>query len=88
MIVRNEKSMMELVRLPILRLLLLKREILFKGFVQLGGKPCKSFKCSEFSSYHKISRLNNRGLKVSNLTNFIMLFPLSGNHFVPPSIFL
>ena len=49
MVSRNEKSMMKLVRMPILRLLLLKREMLImkvwkfenvKGFVWLGGKPC------------------------------------------------
>ena len=33
-------------------------------------------KFSNFQTiYHKISRLSNRGLKIGNLTNFIILFP-------------
>ena len=66
MVGRNKKSMIKLIRLPILRLLLLKREILsrFKSLKiskdlygwmpKLATKPYKSFKLFEFSNYHKI----------------------------------
>ena len=40
----------------------------------VATQPYKSFKFLEFSNYHKISRLSNSGLKIGNLTNFIMLF--------------
>ena len=87
MVTKNEKSMMKLVRLPILRLLLLKREISrgleslnilrdsYGWVASLATQPYKPFKFFEFSNYHKISRLRNRGLKIGNLANFIMLFP-------------
>ena len=32
------------------------------------------FKSFELLKFHKISRLSNSGLKIGNLTNFIMLF--------------
>ena len=84
MVVRNEKSMMKLLSLPILRLLLLKREILSRFeslkilkdlYASLATQPFKCFKFFEFSNYHKISRFSNRGLELGNLTIFIMLFP-------------
>ena len=83
---RNEKSMMKLVRLPILRPLLPQGEILDRferlkilkdlyGWVaRFATQPYKSFKFYEFSNYHKISRLSNRDLKIGIFTNFIMLF--------------
>ena len=84
MVARNGKSMMILVKLPILRPLLLRREILWwleisKILKDLYGwvatQPYKSFKIFELSKVHKISRLRNSGLKIGILTNVIMFFP-------------
>ena len=88
MVSRNEKSTMKLVRLPILRALLLKCEILcriesfknledFYGWVagwQTLPPSHTNAKFSEFLNCHKISRLSDSSLKTGNLTNFIMLF--------------
>ena len=73
MVARNEKSMMKLVRLPILRCTLSFRVRFYESLEvrKMGGK---SFKFFEFSNYHKVSRLSNIGLKIGKLTNFILLF--------------
>ena len=48
---------------------------LYGWVARLATQPYKSFKIFAFSNYQKVSRLSNRGLKIGNLTNFIVLFP-------------
>ena len=52
MVARNEKSMMKLIRLPILTLLLLQSEILkdlYDWVAKLATQPYKSFHMHNFS---------------------------------------
>ena len=58
----------------------------WQGLPPSHTNPLKFFKLSNF---HKISRLSNSGLKIGNLTNFIIkVFFISGNNFVLPPIFM
>ena len=56
-----------------------------RTFAGQGGKSYHSaiqpFNFFKFSKYHKISRVSNSGLKIGNLSNFIMLFSFLANIF-------
>ena len=47
---------------------------LYGWVASLATQPYKSFKIFKFSNNHKISHLSNSGLKIGNLTDFIMPF--------------